>query len=339
MRSMRDKLYTLLVAVIACVVTSCQWPLDYDGRTRSSADIEVHRYDKLLDEFISLNSFSALQKMSTDFPQETKFLIEDVLAIGTVSDDNINLRLREYFSDTLLQRLCHDALLKFQDMSGLERDFTRGFKRLKRELPHMPVPRVYAQLSALNQSVVVGDSTLGFSIDKYMGADYPLYAQFYYPYQCRSMSPERIVPDCMAFYLLSEYPFPWEWHRTLLDHILHRGKIHWVVAQILGMATLEEEMGYTQAEGDWCRERRERIWGYIVESGHLHSTDPVLVRTYLHPAECTYPLGTDSPGEVGVWLGLQIIDEYMAKNKNMTIADLLRETDYRSILKNLQIAY
>lgn len=337
---MRSRLYIPLVVLFASLaLATCQWSLDHGQAGRMATDIKVHRYDKLLDEYISLNSFSALQKMSTDYPQETKFLIEDVLSIGTVSDDNINLRLREYFSDTILQTLRRDVMLKFQDMSRIERDFTRAFRRLKRELPHMIVPRVYAQLSALNQSVVVGDSILGFSLDKYMGTDYPLYNQFYYSYQCRTMSPERIVPDCVAFYLLSEYPFPWEWHRTLLDQILHRGKIHWVVAQALRTATLEEEMGYTSEEGNWCRERRERIWNHLVESGQLHSTDPMLARAYLQPAECTYPLGVDSPGEVGVWLGLQIIDEYMTKNKNMTIADLLRETDYRSILKNLQLPY
>lgn len=337
---MRSRLYIPLVTLFACLaLAACRWSFDRKSGGQGVVDIKVHRYDKLLDEYISLNSFSALQKMSTDYPQETKFLIEDVLAIGSVSDDNINLRLREYFSDTILQTLCRDALLKFDDMSRIERDFTRAFRRLKRELPHMTVPRVYAQLSALNQSVVVGDSVLGFSLDKYMGADYPLYNQFYYSYQCRSMSPERIVPDCVAFYLLSEYPFPWEWHRTLLDQILHRGKIHWVVSRVLGTATLEEEMGYTPEEGAWCSERRERIWQHLTESGQLHSTDPMLVRAYLQPAECTYPLGTDSPGQVGVWLGAHIIDEYMSKNKNLTVADLLRETNYRSILKNLQLPY
>lgn len=337
---MRNKLYILLVAVLVSMAFgSCQWSLEHGAQGSASTDIKIHRYDKLLDEFISLNSFSALQKMNADYPQETKFLIEDVLAIGSVSDDNINLRLREYYSDTILRTLYRDALVKYQDVSGMERDFTRAFKRLKRELPHMTVPRVYALFSALNQSVVVGDSILGFSIDKYMGSDYPLYARFYYSFQCRSMTPERILPDCMGFYLLSEYPFPWEWHRTLLDQILHRGKIHWVVSQVLDSETLEEEMGYTEAEGEWCRRHRESIWDYLIQSGHLHATDPMLVRAYLQPAEYTYPLGEDSPGEVGVWLGLQIIDEYMAKNKNLSIADLLRETDYRSILKNLQIPY
>lgn len=337
---MRSRVCVFFVVVfLSWAFVTCQWSLDYGTDRGMSTDIKVHRYDKLLQEYISLNSFSALQEMGSRYSQETKFLIEEVLAIGSVSDDNINLRLREYYSDTILETLYRDALVKFQDMSHIERDFTRAFKRLKRELPHMTVPRVYAQVSALNQSVVVGDSVLGFSIDKYMGADYPLYSHFYYPYQCRSMSPERIVPDCMAFYLLSEYPFPWEWHRTLLDQILHRGKIHWVVSRILGAETLEAEMGYTVEEGEWCRERREQIWNYLVQSGQLHSTDPALVRTYLQPAECTYPLGLDSPGEVGVWLGMQIIDEYMAKNKNMSIADLLRETDYRSLLRNLQLPY
>lgn len=337
---MRTKLHFFYTAVFVCLAfAACQWSLDYGVGGRAVTDVKVHRYDKLLDEYIALNSFSALQKMNAEYPQETKFLIEDVLAIGSVSDDNINLRLREYYSDTLLQTLRRDAMAKFADVRWIERDFTRSFKRLKRELPHMAVPRVYAQISALNQSVVVGDSVLGFSIDKYMGADYPIYSQFYYEYQCKSMTPERIVPDCLAFFLFSEYPFPWEWHRTLLDHILHRGKIHWVVSQIMGTETLEEGIGYSVEEGNWCRDHREQIWQLLIETGQLHSTDPMLVRVFLQPAECTYPLGVDSPGEAGLWLGVQIIDEYMRKNRNMSIADLLRETDYRSILKNLQIPY
>ena len=37
-------------------------------------------------EYVTMNSFSALQKMNTDYPQVTKLLIEDVLAIGEVDD-------------------------------------------------------------------------------------------------------------------------------------------------------------------------------------------------------------------------------------------------------------
>lgn len=332
--------FHILLTLIACLaLASCQWSVTPDGRSGKGAGVKVHRFDKLLDEYVENNSFSTLQKLNAEYPQEVRFLIEDVLSIGSVHEEDIHQRLRDYYADTLLQQLRRDALLKYEDMSGIERQFDRAFRRMKRELPQMAVPEVYAQISALGQSVVVGDSILGFSIDKYMGTDYPLYEHFYYDYQRRSMSPERIVPECLRFYLLSEYPFPWEWHRTLLDHILHQGKIHWVVSQLMDSPTLEEEMGYTPQEGAWCAARRDSIWNYLVQSGQLHSTDPMLVRIYLQPAEYTYPLGSRSPAEVGVWLGVHIIDDYMAANRKKTIAELLRETDYRAILKSLKLKY
>ena len=45
----------------------------------SDVDIKVIRYDRLQYEAFALNSFSALQKMSTECPQATKLLIERVL--------------------------------------------------------------------------------------------------------------------------------------------------------------------------------------------------------------------------------------------------------------------
>ncbi len=338
---MRKLLYTLFIlAFISFAIASCHWSMDGVGKDDEvMIDVKINRFDKLMDEYISLNSFSALQKMNSDYPLETKLLIEDVLMLGATNDENINLRLREYYSDTILRKLSAEALSKFADMSKLEQGFTRGFQRMKKALPHVPVPAVYAQISALNQSVVVGDSILGFSIDKYMGADYPLYQCFYYDYQCKSMSPERILPDCFKFYLMSEFTFPWEWHRTLLDHIMHRGKIHWAVTRILEYDSFEKEMGYTEEEGRWCREHADSVWNYLISSGLLYSTDPRWQRAFLHPAEYTLSLGEDSPAEVGVWLGVHLIDEYMKKNPDVTLSKLMNDIDYREMLKKANIPY
>lgn len=86
------------------------------------------------------------------------------------------------------------------------------------------IPMIYTQISAFNESIVLSDSVLGISLDKYMGEDYPLYKRFYYNYQRRTMRPDRIVPDCLVFYLMSQYPFPMDYSRTLLDVMMHYGK-------------------------------------------------------------------------------------------------------------------
>ncbi len=161
----------IIFILVGCLValSSCQW----DGKSGNTADVDVRvaRYDRLQYEYVTMNSFSALQKMNTDYPQVTKLLIEDVLAIGEVDDMKINDRMLEYYSDSTLLTLMHDAEEKFKDLSWVEEKLTKGFKRLKKEVPALFVPHFYAQIAALNQSVVVGDSILGFSIDKYMGAD------------------------------------------------------------------------------------------------------------------------------------------------------------------------
>ena len=222
--------------------------------------------------------------------------------------------------------------MKFKDLGWVEEKLTKGFKRLKKEVPTLFVPHFYAQIAALNQSVVVGDSILGFSIDKYMGADYPLYKRFYYDYQCRSMEPDRIVPDCFTFYLLSQYPLPWQPGRTLLDMIMHRGKINWIVARILGYESFEKEMGYSEDEAEWCRKNKRSLWKTMVENGHLYATDPLIVRTYIRKDPFISIMGEKTPASIGVWMGIMMIDEYMKKHPDMTIEDLLAKTDYHQML-------
>lgn len=321
-----------IIFIIVCLVafSSCQW--DGKGDKVTDVDIKVARYDRLQFEYVTMNSLSALQKMNTDYPQVTKLLIEDVLAIGEVDDNRINDRMLEYYSDSTLLILMQDAEEKFKDLNWVEEKLTKGFKRLKKEVPTLPIPHFYAQIAALNQSVVVGDSILGFSIDKYMGADYPLYKRFYYDYQCRSMEPERIIPDCFTFYLLSEYPLPWQPGYTLLDMIMHRGKINWIVANILGYESFEKEMGYDDKETEWCKKNKTALWQTMVDNRHLYATDPLIVRTYIRKDPFISIMGERTPASIGVWMGIQIVDEYMKRHPDVTINELLNKTNYRQML-------
>ena len=186
-------------------------------------NIKVARYDRLLFEYVTMNNLSALQKMNTDFPQATKLLIEDVLAIGEVDDNKINDRLMEYYADTTLLVLIQDAEEKFKDMGWIEKKLTKGFKQLKKEVPSLPVPHFYAQLSALNQSVVVGDSIVGFSIDKYMRPTIPSINVFTTITNAAAWARPH-CSDCFTFYLLSEYPMPWGLRTYLARYDLAQGK-------------------------------------------------------------------------------------------------------------------
>lgn len=322
----------LYLFCLVILFTSCR--LETGGKKEEchKISISVVRFDRMLNDYVEFNSFSSLQRMNTEYPAETKILIENIIGLGEVGDDHINGKLKAFFSDPTLRILMKDALAKFEDMEEIEEKFNSGFENLKEEVPTIKIPSIYSQFSALNESVVVTDSLLGFSVDKYLGEDYPLYKRYYYDYQCKSMRPERIVPDCMTFYLMSEYPFPVDGNRSLLDMMMHWGKIHYVVAKILDYKSMEEELGYTMQEAAWCKENKKAVWQYILQNRHLFATDPMIIRKYNKPAPYTAFFGEGSPAMIGIWVGTQLVESFMKNNKDVTIKELLDRTDYQKML-------
>lgn len=315
---------TLIFIILGIILlTGCK-----DGSQKdyalSDIDIKVVRYDKLQYEATVMNSFLALQKMNIQHPQATKILIEDILGIGKVNSNRINEKMCKYYSDTLLVKLMEDALVKYKDMSDIEQQLTEGFIALKEALPSIIVPRVYSQFSALNQSVVVGDSLLGISIDKYMGKDYPLYSKFYYDYQTKSMSPENIVPDCFMFYLIGSYPYPWqEQPRTLFDVIVYRGKIAWTIEKIFNRDMDGQfSLGYTEEEAEWCETNKKDILEWMNEKGFIFNRSPMLIRSFIRNYAQLKFRGTKLPPSFTTWLGLRMVDDFMKENEDFTIQQL-----------------
>lgn len=164
-------------------------------------EVVIERYDRVLDEYVSLNSYTALNRMNTQYPQETKLLIEDVLKLGMVNEPDIEKRLRHFYLDSTVQVLLDEVHRQYSDMSDIEKDFSTVFEELRKKNPDFRTPHIYTQVSCLNQSIVVSDTLIGISLDKYLGKDFPLYADFYKPEQRAQMNRDAIVRDAMNAYL------------------------------------------------------------------------------------------------------------------------------------------
>lgn len=216
-------LITVLTLFVACDIKLK--PFEDEG---SEHRIEVCRYDRLESQYLTTGDFSALQQMNMDYPIETRTLLEDVLRIGEVNDPQISHKFLAFFQDSILQTLVSDAESQYANMDDINDQLNSAFEKLKKHIPEMPIPVVYAQISALDQSIVIGNHTIGISLDKYLGKDYPLYKKYYLPSQRESMSREYIVPECLSFYLLSLYPMHDFEYKSQLERDLHIGKIMWV---------------------------------------------------------------------------------------------------------------
>ena len=230
----------LIVAML--VLTSCEFKLRPNADEDDASNIKVERYDRLESRYVITGDFSALQQMNTEYPIETRTLVEKMLRIGEVSDHDISERFLRFYQDSTLQSLVNDVESEYADMSDINQSLRKAFGNLREWIPTLPLPRVYSQIGALDQSIVIGDNTIGISLDKYMGAKYPLYAKFGYSNeQLESMGRNYIVPDCISFYLLSLYPMGNYDSRSQLEKDLHMAKMLWATNKSLGQDFYDNE--------------------------------------------------------------------------------------------------
>lgn len=223
--------YFLLFVMFGCI--SCEWQF----MSEEDAEIVVDRYDRIQSLYLTTGDFSALQQMNTVYPMQTRTLIEDVLRIGKVDDQQINTKFLRFYQDSTLQTIIAEAEQQYANMDDINADLTGAFKYLRESIPGIEVPEVYAQIGSLDQSVIVGNNSIGICLDKYLGSDYPLYHKPEYGYsksQLDVMNRRNIVPDCIGFYLLSLYPMPQDRALSQQERDTHIGKILWVVNKAMG---------------------------------------------------------------------------------------------------------
>lgn len=196
--------------------------------------VKVERYDRLEYRYLTTADYSALQEMNTEYPMETRALIEDVLQLGDATDPDINNKFISFYQDPRLQTLITSAETQYANMDSINIQLNAAIMKLRKMLPDLKIPRFYAQLTALDQSIVVGNQTVGISLDKYLGENYQGYKPFYSAEQRRTMTREYIVPDCIFFYLMSEYPLRSFEMRSQMERDIHAARIQWVANQALG---------------------------------------------------------------------------------------------------------
>ena len=205
------------------VCIGCQWQLKPSETDDAGRRIGIQRFDRMEMLYLTTGDYSALQQMNTYFPTETRMLIEDMLHLGQVDDPDINTKFLFFFQDSTLQQMLNDVQQQYANMDDIDEQLSTAFKRLKDDLPDLTVPTVYTQIGSFDQSIIVSGGSLGVSLDKYLGADYPFYCDHYSEQERQLMHRDMIVPDCLCFYLLSIYPMPKDHNQA--DRDRHMGRI------------------------------------------------------------------------------------------------------------------
>ncbi|MDR0572967.1 MAG: DUF2268 domain-containing putative Zn-dependent protease [Tannerella sp.] len=324
----------LWLSLFTAVFTFCGCGRKSLGLMDDSNNIHINRFDSALFRWIDSDDAIILKELKEEYPQMLEILGKALFQTSNSDTSVFFDYLINYYSEPTLKSLYRDAITFYSaDSSAIkpvEKEFSYGFIQLKKLFPSMPVPAIYMHVSGLRQNMIVADSLLSCSIDKYMGSDYPLYEDFFYDFQRKSMTPERIVKDGLGAWIKSEYPYPGK-ENVLLDRMIYEGKIIYILTLTGYDCSYQNIMSLTDSEYKWCLNYESELWKTLIERKHLYTPDIVTTSKYFQPSPSVF-ISEDAPGNIGYFTGYRIVERYMKQTKS-TCEELIKNNDAQDILQ------
>lgn len=325
------QMHKLLIPIL---IVSNLFSCNSESNNPDVSDINIKLTIKRFDQdLFKLKKDPDLAKFKMEYKEFLSLYSNKVIGLGDINTPDYMDYLNQFLYDSIISEVSQQVFVVYPDMVEKEVELTKAFKYLKYYFPNFRIPQIYTQISGFNQSIVIAKDIIGISLDKYLGEKCEFYSHLRIPmYARKNMIPKRITQDVILAYGLTEFSFCPK-NDNLISNMIYQGKIRYFVEKLMPDLPTADLMKYTDEELDWCEENNELIWGYIIEQKHLFNTEYRTIIKYINDGPFTPGMPEESPSRTGIWMGLQIVKEFMKKNEDYTLEKLMKENDYGMILR------
>jgi hypothetical protein len=252
--------------------------------------------------------------------------------IGKPEDPSFADRMKSFISDKNNYAIYKRTMEVFPATTFLEEELNSAFKHYLHYFPEKSAPMVYTFVSGFGESAVTDDGLLAIGLDKYLGSNEILYRQAgIYNYLLKNMHPGKIVSDCMKFWGETEFPFN-DSVDNLISHMIYRGALMYFTAAMLPNQPDTLKWGFNSAEMAYLHEHEKSMWAFLIEHKLLFETDRFMIDKFILEGPFTTDFGRNSPARAAIWIGFRIVEEFMKRNPEISLKELMEERDYQKML-------
>jgi hypothetical protein len=90
-------------------------------------------------------------------------------------------------------------------------------------------------------------------------------------------------------------------------------------------------LGYTAEQLADTQKNQRIVWEHFIEHQLLYETNHLIKKRYLGTRPFTAEIGPRCPGNIGGWLGWEIIKQYMQRNPKTTLEELMQDTNAQKL--------
>ncbi|WP_167613062.1 hypothetical protein [Maribellus sediminis] len=323
----------IVLSLVILLFSACKRnPLKVDI-SNIETEAEFVRFSDQLFNFEGKDTLVAMADLSNEYPDFFNLFTYRIINIGGIGEDNFPDLIKLFLTDTTIQEVRLKTETVFGNQKKLEKQIKKAFKYFAFHFPDKEIPAVYTYISGFNQSIVTAENLVGISLDKYLGRDCKYYQQLNTTpqYKILNMRPERIIPEMAYAWGITEFENP-DIATNLLGNMIQKGKIMYLVDAMLPTTSDSLKIGYTTEQLNWCEMNEVPMWTYLIEKKMLYSNKRMDIVRYINDAPTTSGFPLESPGRTGVWIGWQIVRQYMKKHPEVTLQQLMENNDFQKIL-------
>ncbi len=307
-----------------------------------SVTLQTHRLDRDIATIDTTRLGEGVIKILEQYPDFLPFYVTRLLPFA--ADDpaldslqHIEQAIGYLLTDKDYRGVFDTVARHFPDAEPINKQLVQGFQHLKHHFPDYELPEVVYFVSGLNNwtAITYEDQRkfLGIGLDMFLGASYPYYVSVGVPhYMSQRLLPASIPVHAFRAVYEDLYPFQAE-GKHLLDMIIQRGKAQYFLKNTLPFIPDTLLLGYTKAQLDWCADNEALIYNFFIQSNLLYETNWQKTLRYVNDGPTSTGMPAESPGNIGSWLGLQIVNAYMKRHPELSLQELLAMDDAQKMLQ------
>jgi hypothetical protein len=321
------------VLVLLLGLLACNSKTNAPDVSKIDVTLKLQRFDRDFFAIDTNNVNQGLNGLLKKYPVVTPIFIQNILGLDSAS---LVPGVKRFLG--MSGRLYDTVNTVFKNTGDIEKEFRKAFQYVKYYFPAYPLPvinTIAGPVDAMAQSDTgptpdfLAPGVLGISLQFYLGKKFSVYNDPFFiekvvpTYRSRRFSKEYMVADAMQLLINDMFPYK-SGGKPLVEQMVEKGKRWWLLDKLLPTAPDSIKTGYTKQQLDWCTENEGLIWTNVVKNEDLYSLNPTTIQNYIGEGPFTQGFNQDlSPGNLGQWIGWQMVKKFAEKNKKITPEELM----------------
>ena len=285
--------------------------------------LPMERLDQVLFNLDTSHIKDTILGRNTRYPFISEVLLQQMLAIDS---SNIEAALLSFLT---AYRPIFTAVQKINAPVSAHPQLQTLFKNVHYYFPDYPLPKkiIYfiGPLDGFGNSI--GADYMAIGLQMFLGDTSSWYQseqikKYFPPYMSRNFTP-RFIPITAAKNLLQDIAPNSNLTQGLIIEMIEMGKRQYILKKVLPENNDADLFGYSASQYAATIKAEQDIWNYLLKMNLVYAKDPKVASQLLNEGPFSLYFGNEIPGNVGIFIGYQIVKSWMEQQSEKEQSNLI----------------